>query len=186
MSAAEKANSELVSLVQRGDRDAFEELLRPELGRLLRLASAIVANEADAYDVMQETLTLAWRRSSTLRDASRFRAWLTRILVNESQHALRRRGRTSVADPLVDRHSTSSPGLTLEEGVLEQDRLERAFERLAPRQKVLLVMHHLDQQPINQIGEVLRVRPGTVKSQLFSARKALAAALAEEDRDGTR
>jgi RNA polymerase sigma factor, sigma-70 family len=184
LGATETATADLVTLMQGGDRAAFEELLRPEFGRLVRLASAITGNEADAHDVLQETLTIAWRRSSTLHDHARFPAWLTKILINESRHVLRKRSRNIVAEAtLIHRSPTPLPASTVEDGVADQDRLERAFERLTPRHRALLTLHHLEQQSINDIGYALGLRPGTVKSQLFSARKALADALSEEDRD---
>lgn len=187
LGATELTMADLVTRMQRGDRDSFEELLRPELGRLVRLASAITGNEQDAYDVLQETLTIAWRRSSTLRDHDRFPAWLTRILINESRHVLRKRARNSVAEAtLIHRSSIPLASSAVEDGVAGLDRLERAFERLTPRHRVLLALHHLEQQSINDIGYALGLRPGTVKSQLFSARKALADALSEEDRDAPR
>jgi RNA polymerase sigma factor (sigma-70 family) len=184
LGATETATADLVTLMQGGDRAAFEELLRLEVGRLVRLASAITGNEADAYDVLQETLTIAWRRSSTLRDHDRFPGWLTKILINESRHVIRRRARNSVAEAtLIHRSPIPLPTSTVEDSVADQDRLERAFERLTPRHRALLALHHLEQQSINDIGYALGLRPGTVKSQLFSARKALADALSEEDRD---
>src|SRR5689334_2938681 len=89
---------ETIRLAQRGDREACEALLIPELDRLTRLAAAILGNEADARDVVQETLVIAWRKSPNLREPGKFRAWLTRILVNESRHLLRERNRRSLRE----------------------------------------------------------------------------------------
>lgn len=174
--------AELVRLAQLGDRVAFESLVTPEVRRLVRLAGAIVGNEFDARDVVQETLTIAWQRNSTLREADRFQAWLTRILVNESRHAIRRRGRRRVVEhEAVGDSSTTNPRQSLEDAVVSQDTLERAFERLDARQRALLVLHHLEERPLSELAFVLNIRPGTVKSQLWNARKALSAALAIEE-----
>lgn len=174
--------AELVRLAQLGDRVAFESLVTPEVRRLVRLAGAIVGNEFDARDVVQETLTIAWQRNSTLREADRFQAWLTRILVNESRHAIRRRGRRRVVEQeAVGDSSTTNPMQSLEDAVVSQDTLERAFERLDARQRALLVLHHLEERPLSELAFVLNIRPGTVKSQLWNARKALSAALAIEE-----
>jgi RNA polymerase sigma factor, sigma-70 family len=174
--------ADLVRLAQLGDRVAFESLVTPEVRRLVRLAGAIVGNEFDARDVVQETLTIAWQRNSTLREADRFQAWLTRILVNESRHAIRRRGRRRVVEQeALGDSSTTNPRRSLEDAVVSQDTLERAFERLDARQRALLVLHHLEERPLSELAFVLNIRPGTVKSQLWNARKALSAALAIEE-----
>lgn len=184
LGATETATADLVTLMQGGDRAAFEELLRLEVGRLVRLASAITGNEADAYDVLQETLTIAWRRSSTLRDHDRFSGLADqdpdqRVSTRHQKASAKQRRRAT----LIHRSPIPLPTSTVEDSVADQDRLERAFERLTPRHRALLALHHLEQQSINDIGYALGLRPGTVKSQLFSARKALADALSEEDRD---
>jgi RNA polymerase sigma-70 factor, ECF subfamily len=174
--------TELVRLAQGGDGAAFEALVRPEVNRLLRLAGAIVGNVSDARDVVQDTLTIAWQRNSTLREVDRFQAWLTRILVNEARHALKRRGRRQVIEErALMRQAAGDSPRTLEDNVVSQDLLERAFERLDAKQRTLLVLHHLEERPVPEIAYVMSIRPGTVKSQLWSARKALSAAIAEEE-----
>ncbi len=68
-----------------------------------------------------------------------------------------------------------------EDDVASKDLLERAFERLDPPKRALLVLHHLESRPVDEIADVLGVSPGTVKSQLWSARKALVTAIAQEE-----
>lgn len=63
------------------DAEAFSALVRPQLERLLRTATAILGDEADARDALQESLGNAWRDLPRLRDPERFEAWLARILL---------------------------------------------------------------------------------------------------------
>ncbi len=185
MEAVTPGRSDLVLRAKRGDAAAFHNLVEPELGRLVRLASAIVGNETDARDVIQDTLTIAWRKLRGLRDEDRFQAWLTRILVNECRHLVRRRGRRLVREtPSDDALRGRGSASDLEGDVASLDLLERAFDRLEVRQRALLVFHHLEGLPIDRIAELTQVPPGTVKSQLYTARAALKAALAREETDG--
>ena len=176
---------ETIRLAQRGDREAFEALLIPELDRLTRLAAAILGNEADARDVVQETLVIAWRKSSNLREPGKFRAWLTRILVNESRHLLRERNRRSLreTDAAQMRQQQRAP---LEDAVAGHDSLERAFDQLDASQRALLVLHHLNDESVADIAFALEIPTGTVKSRLANARDALSKALAKEKNDGSR
>lgn len=178
------SSGDLVRLAQLGDRAAFESLVAPEVSRLVRLAAAIVGDDFDARDVVQETLVIAWQRNSTLREVDRFQAWLTRILVNEARHALKRRGRRRVVEEAALAPTLDVKGRTsLEDDVASQDLLERAFERLDAKQRALLVLHHLEARPVDEIAYVLNIRPGTVKSRLWSARQALGAAMAKENHE---
>jgi RNA polymerase sigma-70 factor (ECF subfamily) len=185
MEAVNPGRSDLVLRAQSGDDLAFQRLVEPELSRLVRLASAIVGNETDARDVIQDTLTIAWRKVGSLRDEDRFQAWLTRILINECRHLVRRRGNHTVREaPRNEGAHGGSYQSQMERDVASSDLLERAFDRLEGRQRALLVLHHLEGLPIDQIAGLIDVPPGTVKSQLFTARAALKAALAREESDG--
>jgi RNA polymerase sigma-70 factor, ECF subfamily len=186
MSTIDETTRNLVRLVKTGDRAAFEQLVRPELARLARLAAAIVGHDADAHDALQETLTIAWRQSPGLRDDGRFAGWLTRILVHECHHVFRRRARQQrVAEVNGGTRQPTSVTIGFEHSVAQRDALQRAFDRLTPHQRALLALHHLEQRSVADIGEALRLPAGTVKPQLFSARKALAEALSREDHDAS-
>ena len=82
---------ELVERARRGDREAYEELVRRRIDSMVRTARAILGHEADAQDAVQEAFVAAWRRLPGLRDPERFDAWLGRILLNACRMALRRR-----------------------------------------------------------------------------------------------
>ena len=181
----DRIHVETIRLAQRGDRGAFETLLIPELDRLTRLAAAILGNEADARDVVQDTLVIAWRRSGNLREPAKFRAWLTRILVNESLHLLREQKRRSARENDAAQ-LRSERTARLEDTVAGHDALERAFDQLDASQRALLVLHHLNEESVADIGFALQIPTGTVKSRLANARDALSTALAKEKNDGSR
>lgn len=175
------AQIDLVRSVQRGDALAFDRLLAPELDRLMRIASAILGNEADAGEAVQEALGRAWQKNSTLRDPGFFRTWLTRILINEARQILRARVSCRSVEEAAPAGSVTTERFAVEEAAVRVDSLERAFERLNPDQKAVLVLHYVADESVAGIASALRIREGTVKSRLFSARAALDAALAKED-----
>lgn len=167
----------VVERARAGDADAFETIVRGRLDAVHRLAVAIMANEADARDVTQETFLLAWQRLPTLREPARFDAWLHRIALNAARGALRKRGRVREITglPVRDR-AIDGPGGSA------QRRILAAFDRLPLEQRALLTLHHLEGRPLEEIAHVLGVPTGTAKSRLFTARAALARALAEDGR----
>ncbi len=175
----------IVARARHQDRAAFTALVSPRLKRWLRIASAILGNETDALDALQGTLVAIWSTLPGLRDASRFDGWSTRILVNESRRVLRRRVRTRVHEISLNSSlgSAQATGHSEPDDVANVDNraaLEGAFERLDVDARALLVLHHIEDLSVVAIAETLGIPEGTVKSRLFTARGALARALAEE------
>ena len=173
----------LVERARRGDEIAFETLIRGRIDDLARTARAILGDEAEARDAAQEACVQAWRHLPRLRDVDRFDPWLTRILVNACRMRLRARSRVRVReirlDPGLDRPGPASDDPA---NHAEADAVARAFDRLRPDSRALLVLHHLGHQPVAAIAEALGIPPGTVKSRLHTARAELARALEWERR----
>ena len=139
-----------------------------------RLSLAITGHEADARDAAQQTFVAAWRGLPRLRDSDRFDAWLQRIAVNESRMAVRARRRRRVREiPASHLAQAAEPTSELSDGT----RLAAALDRLTPDQRAILALHHLDGRSVVDIADVLGIPAGTVKSRLFTARRALGAAL---------
>lgn len=166
------------SLVERardGDLGAFEALIRPEVQGMARVAMAIIGDESEAREALQEALTTMWRELPALRDPDRFAAWSGRILINRCRLTLRRRRRHERHEVSLDAAavSGSAVGRGPEATALERNALEAAFERLDSDARTLLVLHHLSGLPLAEIAERLDVPTGTVKSRLHAARRAL-------------
>jgi RNA polymerase sigma-70 factor (ECF subfamily) len=176
----------LVEQAQLGDRVAFARLVEPWIEPAFRTALAILGREADARDATQDALLDAWRNIRSLRDPDRFDAWLGRIHVNACRAVGRRRGRSAVREiplsMLADPDEPASRARGLEEESASLDELEHVFARLSIEQRTILVLHHLERQPVARIAAVLGIPEGTAKWRLHAARAALGRALAEERR----
>jgi RNA polymerase sigma-70 factor (ECF subfamily) len=162
----------LVDRARLGDLDAFESIVRARMDAVYRLSLAILGDEADARDASQEAFVAAWRELPKLRDASRFDAWLQRITVNAARMTMRARSRRRVREIHVRSPAGAADG---DSGVLAA-----ALDTLPIEQRTLLAMHYLDDRPIAEIADILEIPAGTVKSRLFTARRALDDALRAE------
>ncbi len=94
-SAGAATNEQLVAAIAGGDQTAFEGLMRKHNGRLFRIARAILKDESDAEDVLQDAYLGAYRHIQDFRGDSHM-AWLTRIVVNQALMRLRKEKRRSV------------------------------------------------------------------------------------------
>lgn len=181
---AADASVALVARAQAGDRLAFEQLIRPRLDRLLRLAISILDDESDARDVVQEGCLLAWRQLPRLRGADHFEAWLWRIVINASRSRMRERRRTTVREIAVDALGPDAEPVDTAQPLADQlttnDAIRRAFRRLDPDKRTIIVLHHVEERSIGDIAELLAIPQGTAKWRLHNARQALSRALRAE------
>ena len=181
---ATAARAVLVERAQAGDREAFEALVERWLAPSLRTAYAIIGDEADARDATQDAFLRAWRELPRLRDPGSFDAWFNRILVNRCR-TLRQRGRRatvreihlSILPEASEPAAADPPG---DDGAVSLEAFEHAFGRLSTGDRSILVLHHLQHQPLADVAAGLGIPVGTAKSRLFAARKALERALEAE------
>jgi RNA polymerase sigma-70 factor, ECF subfamily len=166
----------LVAAAKAGDRDAFRELVEPDLAAALGTATIVTRSSADASDAVQEALLSAWRGLDSLRDPEAFRAWFRRHVVRAALKAAERRGHVVELDI-----ATAAPEGDLE-GALDRRTLARAFDRLDARDRLLLTLHHFWDLPIAETAAHLGIPEGTVKSRVHYAMDRLRAAFAAEER----
>jgi len=171
---------DLVESAQRGDAAAFMALVRPRSDRLFGIAQRILRDVDRAEDALQDALVIAWRDLRGLRDPDRFDAWLRRLLVNMCiRHAsLERRRMVQLRVLPVDGPVAPDELLT----IADRDQLDRGFRRLPPEQRAILVLHHFLGYAPAEIAETLGIPPGTARSRLHNAHRAIRAALDADSR----
>jgi RNA polymerase sigma-70 factor (ECF subfamily) len=155
------------ALLLRGDENAFRELYTRHTPRLYQLVLRIMGGaEHDAEDVVQETWIRATEALGGFRWEAAFATWLTGIGINVARGLLRKQGRWQ---PLDDASEPWRP--PPRDG--ERIDLERAIAVLPAGYRSVLVLHDVEGYTHDEIGERLGIAPGTSKSQLSHARKAL-------------
>lgn len=163
----------LVILDRELDRE-FEERLKDSSALAFRLAYSVLRNREDAEEVAQEAFLKAYQNFQSLRDRTRFRAWLARIawrLALDRRRSSQRRERRDqlAADPL--------PAPTVEDLAASsefQQRLHRAIEELPEKLRQVLLLAAVEGRDMKEVSALLSLPEGTVKSRLFLARKNLA------------
>lgn len=184
---AHRSERALVERARAGDHDAFASLVDARLPSTFRTVLAILGNESDARDTTQAIFVQAWRNLPSLRDPDLFAAWFGRIVVNTARSSMRGRHRRHVREisfaGLPDEGESLTAGTAgFDDRTASIDRLERAFDRLSDGERACLWLHHYEGLSLADIGQRLQVPPKTVKSRLFTARRALERELEAEDR----
>ncbi|HEX5013926.1 MAG TPA: RNA polymerase sigma factor [Candidatus Limnocylindrales bacterium] len=170
---------ELVERAQRGDREAFTDLAAASLARLDAVARLILRDPDLAKDAVQNGLLRAWRDLPTLRDPDRFDAWIRRLVVRACLDELRTQRRRPITTTVIDIGGAVADASS---AIADQDQLERAFRRLRPEDRAILVLRHYLDLSVPEIADSLRIPLGTAKSRLHRATDDLRGALAADAR----
>lgn len=170
-------DAELAQAAARGDSDAFGQLIDRHGMAGRRAARAILRDDDEAEDAVQEGMLAAWRALDRYDPARPFRPWLMRIVVNAALDA-RRRSKVRQAEPIGE--TLVSPGLLpdrMAEASLLRIKLDAALATLPERQRVALVLFDAEGWGHADIAATLGVPEGTVRSYVFHARRAMRQAL---------
>src|SRR5215207_4102971 len=181
-------DAHVVTLAQAGSEAAFREIMQRNNRRLFRVARAVVRDAGEAEDVLQDAYLKALAALASFRGDASLSTWLTRITLNE---ALQRRLRQHETVELraLDRVSGSGANV-LVLPMLETDNpeataaraqlrglLERAVDDLPPSFRLVFVMRDIEEMSIEETAAQLKLRPETVRTRLFRARRLLRKAL---------
>ena len=159
----------LVRRAQKGERYAFEQLVRATEARMYTLAARVLGSREDAADAVQDALVRAWLALPKFRGDARFSTWLYRIVVN-SAHDVRTKRRDRPAEEPPD---PADPRDRFAEQELSGD-LQRALGALDESYRVAVVLYDVLGCSYAEIAEMTEVPEGTVKSRIFRGRSELA------------
>jgi RNA polymerase sigma-70 factor (ECF subfamily) len=167
----------LIARAARGDRDAFESLVRGRQERVFWTAFQVVGDEDDARDVAQQVFIRLWRVLPRYRPRWRFDSWLYRITVNLAIDAYRRRqARPEVPGPEEPAADGTGPAGGPGEAVRRAE-IQRIFLRLARRlsgqQRAVFVLKEMNGLDTREIARVMELSESTVRNHLHQARKVL-------------
>ena len=178
---ADLDDAELVRRVLDRDTDAFAAIMQRHNRRLYRVARSVLRNSAEAEDVVQEGYVAAFSHLASYRGESSLGAWLARIVVNEALGRLRRKPTAADFAPLeavpeaeiIQFPSTNEdPERTMAQRQILQ-LVEAATDGLPDVYRVVFVTRVIEGMSIEETVDLLRIKPGTVKTRLHRARQLL-------------
>jgi RNA polymerase sigma-70 factor (ECF subfamily) len=180
----------LVALARAGDTEAVRFIIQTHNRRLYRVARAVLHDDAEAEDVVQETYVRALSALTGFRGGSSLATWLTRIALNEAL-GRRRRQRIKVALETIDApeernrmqvipfphmKTESDPEQTVARNEVRR-MLERAIDNLSEPFRVVFVLRDVEELTVEETAQQLGLRPVTVRTRLHRARAQLREAL---------
>ena len=154
---------QLVRKAKKHNKEAFEDLMQGQAQSMYKVAKAILRNDEDVLDAMQETALTCWEKIGTLKQNRYFKTWLIKILINHCNEICRKRKNT-VSDEAI-----------AEMGVQEESFLNVEWQdflnRLDVKCRTVVILYYVQGFKTREIAEILKVNESTVRSRLAAARE---------------
>ena len=183
-------DAQLAARAGRGDTAAFETLMRRHNRTLFRTARAILRDDAEAEDALQEAYLQAYHALPGFRAEARFTTWMVRIVANEALMRLRKETRRAQIVPMQPADAT--PGLEELADTMDNQRpepsaeraemrrlLERQIDTLPDAYRTVFMLRAVEEMPVEEVAAVLQIPEATVRTRFFRARSLLREALAQ-------
>lgn len=157
--------TKLAKLSKKGNKEAFTILIKLYEKDLYRVAIAILKNDDDALDGIQEAILKAFEGIKKLKKTEYFKTWLIKILINSCNAIINKKRKIVSYEDYV--------GRTCEEEGFKKIDIKSAVDKLEYKLRILIVLYYYEDMPLKNISEILDIPEGTVKSRLSKAREYL-------------
>lgn len=156
----------LVRRAQNRDAAAFTELMQSQMQNMYKTARAILQNEEDAADAISDTILVCWEKLFQLKQASYFRTWMTRILVNKCNDIHRKKEKLWLTGE-VPEQSAKDAGF---------DNIEwnEALNMLDEKYRLVIMLYYVEGFRSSEIADILEIPESTVRTRLARGREKLA------------
>jgi RNA polymerase sigma-70 factor (ECF subfamily) len=191
VSSNDASDAELSRRVARGEAAAFEALMRRHNRTLFRTARAVVRDDAEAEDALQEAYLHAYNAIGSFRGEAKLSTWLARIVANEALMRVRKRARRAEIVPLqpgasekeinqiADTNMDGTPEILAQRSEMRR-LLEAQIDSLPDDFRAVFVLRVVDEMSVEDTAETLGIPQATVRTRLFRARSLLREGLASK------
>ena len=150
------------------DKKSFTEQVLASEQTMYRVSKSILTHDWDCEDAVQEAVTKAYVSVGSLKNEEYFKTWLIRILINECYRILNKKKKIIALDDTPEQAGSDE----------SYSELYSAIHKLDKRYRIVVVLHYIEGYSTEEIGNILKIPSGTVKSRLSKARKLLKEELA--------
>lgn len=154
---------QLVKKAKNRNKEAFEDLMQIQAQSMYKVAKAILKNDEDVLDAMQETALTCWEKIGTLKQERYFKTWLIRILINHCNEICRQRSHTVLNEVMPEKGRLEESFLNV-----EWDDFLSGLDR---KHRTVVILYYVQGFKTREIAEILKVNESTVRSRLAAARQ---------------
>lgn len=161
--------NQLISRAKMRDPDAFSELIQSQTQSMYKTATAILLNDEDAADAVQETILICWEKLYQLKEEKYFKTWLTRILINECYKIIRNGKKVEYIGELNERYYDEA------EDLANNLEWKEAMAAVDEKCRLVLLLFYTEGFQGKEIAKILKIPHATVRTRLARGRAQLKA-----------
>ena len=155
---------DLVKKAQQGDKEAFTELIILLKSDLYKIAKARIRNDEDIYDVIQETMIIAFNSIKKLKKIESFKPWIIKILINTSNNLYKKSKKDNIIslEKIEPYNSLNNSEFDKVETILDFNFILKNFKY---EDRIIIILFYVEKFTDKEIGEILKLKENTVKTK---------------------
>lgn len=170
----------ILDKVKKGDENAFAELIDKYKLPIYKTAKAILKDEDDVCDAVQDTALSIYKNIKNLKNEKYLKTWIIRITINKCYDIITKR-KLNEEKILKTKVNINEVHSDFDKTVIQKTDLENALNSLEEDLKIITVLYYYDDLSIKEISDIMNIPKGTVKSRVFRAREKLYEILSKEE-----
>ena len=164
--------------LKKREKQKFTELIESNKLRFYKTAKAILKNDDDVYDTLQEALISMYENYGQLKKEEYFSTWATTIIINKCYDLLRKNKKDIVS--IDDEFENNIKLAQYDIYSVDEYGIMEAISKMKEDFRLIIILYYYDEYSIKEIAQILEIPEGTAKSRLFKARENLKTNLGKE------
>ena len=162
---------ELIEKAKKGDKESFTKLILEIKDDLYKIARSRIYIETDIDDAVQETMIEAFRSMKKLKDNSKFKKWIIKILINKCNRIYRRKYKKDVS---IDECNLENFTPTNDYKKIEDElNFYSLIKNLKYEERLIIILYYKENYSVKEIKEMLHIKENTINTHLYRARQKL-------------
>ena len=166
----------LIKMTSNNKEERFENLVRPLKAKLYKTGMAILNNDDDVCDAMQETLISAYKNLDSLKNEEYFVTWIIRIMINKCYDIIKTNKKITYINQKLEQNENEFYYDEHNDSIVE-----KALSAIPEELRLVTVLFYYDGFSIKEISDICNIPEGTVKSRLYRAKEKIYAIMKEGD-----
>lgn len=162
---------QLIEKAQKGDKQAFTDLVLGIKIELYKIAKSRITNESDIDDAIQETMIELFKSIKKLRDPKKFKMWAIKILINKCNKIYKKKHKKDIS---IDEYNVEKFIITNSFKEIEADiNFYNLIKNLKYEERIIIILYYMEKYTTKEISKILHMKENTVKSHFFRAKKTI-------------
>lgn len=160
---------ELIKKAQKGDTEAFTQIVLELENELYKIAKTRLTNESDIQDAIQETMIETFKSIKKLRDQKKLKKWLIKILINKCNRIYKKKYKKDIS---IDEYNLENYIILNDYKNIEDDLdFYRLIKILKYEERIIIILYYMEQYTVSEIKTIFGINENTIRTHLFRARQ---------------